>query len=349
LARALYNAVYGSRKLGGYPHGVCMKFVPAIDDRRYPVTPAMRIKTIKMMSKQKVFTESLEPITTTTIAGLHLYIPKIGYTLCQILMSMKSFNNPEMGLFISIDEQILPSSYQVTFMAHKDRAVEATSLVPLLCLILEYRFGPKIWEWFTDDAKKAKLDWKWIPEESRIAPITSQVDDGDDISIESDDGFIATMIAVYGVDATQKGDGFEFDLNFLISEDALNQAPNQYGDSGSVKTFRDECAAPPHDTSKLAFREQHPSALARESGKFGYSEPSPAGTAISTESQDTSTLTNSTVDVEASLEAMMISHPELLKKLLSKNELLPQATMNTKLNDNTHSKAVSPQEGVDGN
>jgi hypothetical protein len=75
LARTLYNGVYGSRKLGGFPQGIAMKFVPAIDDRRYPVTPAMRIKMIKMMSKQKVFTESLEAIHTTTIVGLHLYIP----------------------------------------------------------------------------------------------------------------------------------------------------------------------------------------------------------------------------------------------------------------------------------
>jgi hypothetical protein len=203
----------------------------------------MRIKTIKMMSKQKVFTESLEAIHTTTIVGLHLYIPQIGYTFCQILMSMKSFNDPNMGLFISINKHILAASYMVTFMAHRDRAVEAASLVPLLCLVLEHRFGPLIWEWFTDDAKKAKLDWKWVAEVSRIAPLISQIED-DDMSLESDDGFTATMIAVYGVDTTQKGDGFEFDLGFVISEEALNQASNQYGDTGSVKTFRAECAAP---------------------------------------------------------------------------------------------------------
>jgi hypothetical protein len=336
LARALYNGVYGSRKLGGFPQGVAMKFVPAIDDRRYPVTPAMRIKTIKMMSKQKVFTESLEAIHTTTIVGLHLYIPQIGYTLCQILMSMKSFNDPNMGLFISIDEHILAASYVVTFMAHRDRAVEATSLVPLLCLVLEHRFGPLIWEWFTDDAKKAKLDWKWVAEESRIAPLISQIDD-DDMSLESDDGFTATMIAVYGVDTTQKGDGFEFDLGFVISDEALNQASNQYGDTGSVKTFRAECATPPPFASP---KEKHPSAMDSELHMASDSE-GPDGTTVSTDSQGTSALTDSTLDVEASLEAMMLSHPDLLKKLLTKTKILSNSIPTP--------NAVSPHKGVDGN
>jgi hypothetical protein len=121
-----------------------MRFMLAINDQHYPVTSSMKMKTIKMMSKQKGFLTSLATILTTTIAGLHHYIPKLGYNLCQILMAMKLFKLPEMGLFISIDETIVDQSYNVTFTYHVDRESEAKLLVPLLCLVLESKLGYRI-------------------------------------------------------------------------------------------------------------------------------------------------------------------------------------------------------------
>jgi hypothetical protein len=71
------------------------------------------------------------------------------------------------------------------------------------------------------------------------------------------------------------------------------------------------------------------------------SEQGPDGTTVSTDSQGTSALTDSTIDVEASLEAMMLSHPDLLKKLLSKTKILSNATPTP--------TAVSLHKGVDRN
>jgi hypothetical protein len=65
--------------------------------------------------------------------------------------------------------------------------------------------------------------------------------------------------------------------------------------------------------------------------------------------REPSTITDATEDVEKSLEALMISHPDLVRKLLNKAKL-PSITIKNKLNDNNHkSTAVSPNQGVDGN
>jgi hypothetical protein len=71
------------------------------------------------------------------------------------------------------------------------------------------------------------------------------------------------------------------------------------------------------------------------------SEQEPDGTNVFTDSQGTSALTDSTIDVEASLETMMLSHPDLLKKLLSKTKILSNVTPTP--------TAIAPHKGVDGN
>jgi hypothetical protein len=360
LARKKYNEVYGSRNKGGYPQGVQMRFVPAIDDQRYPVTPSMKMKTIKMMCKQKVFLASLSTISTTTIAGLHHYIPKLGYNLCQVLMAMKSFKSPEMGLFISIDEVLDDHNYMVTFTSHVDRETEAKSLVPLLCLVLEAKFGYRIWEWFTNDAKKASSQWRWDSELSSLIPLATITDSEQDdcLGIDSDDEYTMSMCDLHNVDTTVSSDGFEFDLAFIISEDLLNEAPNQFGDSGSVKTFREECQT--NEVTKRMDTEKHPKASS--STKELDSTPddmivdsdgdNPTMTVEDDDgdnsTREPSTITDATEDVEKSLEALMLSHPDLVRKLLNKSKL-SHTTIKNKLLDNQKSTAVSPNEGVDGN
>jgi hypothetical protein len=67
IARAKYNEVFGSRNTGGYPQGVKMRFALAINDPSYPVPASMQMITIRMMSKQKLFLDSLKTEETTTI------------------------------------------------------------------------------------------------------------------------------------------------------------------------------------------------------------------------------------------------------------------------------------------
>ena len=308
-----------------------MRFVPAIDDARFPVSASMQMKTIKMMGKQKIFLSRLQTETTTTIAGLHVHLPEIGYNLCQILMAMKSFKSPEMGLFISVDEKVLKYGYEVLFTSHIDRATEAKAIIPLLCLILEARFGDSIWNWFTNEAKEVSSQWAWDDDLSSLVPriATMPLDEDDGMSLGSDDEYTQTMCDLFNVD-TKRGNGLKFDLDFVISTRSLNEAPNQFGDSGSVKTFREECQM------------------------VDLSNVGPSLNEISCtdeETRATSTITDSTEDAEKALAALILSHPDLARKLLKSSTHKPKKspTQNQKnqLIDN-QSMAVSPYEGVDG-
>jgi hypothetical protein len=96
-----------------------------------------------MVGKQKKIIKDSKPMFTDTICGLHYLVPELGYTLCQILMSMRSANDPDIQLFMVVDEQPF-GIYTVAFTVHKDRMAEATSLVPLLNVLLETKFGARI-------------------------------------------------------------------------------------------------------------------------------------------------------------------------------------------------------------
>jgi hypothetical protein len=323
-----------------------MRFVPDILDSRFPVTPSTRVKAIKMMAKQRVFQTNIMEITTNTIAGLHMVIPKIGvHSLCQTLMSIKSFADPEMGLFISIDEKAQEGGYVVVFTVHKTRHKEANALVPLLCILLEARFGPCIWEWFTDDAKRVLPKYKWDVATAMVVLIEAEEEDeGMDI-IESDDELLQEMCNLLNIDTEQNVNGFEFDINFVIEE--APQSKNQYGDTGSVKTFRDACqddrTADSSEQQAVGDSVTQPteddSILDPPTIEKKLRSPSPDSLTINTdiETQATSTLSE---DVVASLEQMMLRNPELVKQILGKN------STPDKLVDN--SAAVSPFEGVDG-
>ena len=136
------------------------------------------------------------------------------------LTSSSKFKLPELGLFISIDEEIIKQSYNVTFTSHVDRESEAKLLVPLLCLILEAKFGYRIWEWFANDAKKASSQWRWDQELSSFVPLISTMssDQDDGLDIDIDDEYTMSMCDLHNVDTTVSGDGFEFDLAFVILE-----------------------------------------------------------------------------------------------------------------------------------
>ena len=316
-ARDRYNKVFGSRNAGGYPQGLQMRFVPDISDARFPATPNTRLKAVKMMSKQKVFQETTKMIYTSTIAGVHTIAPKIGFSLCQILMAIKSAHDPDMGLFISIDEHFLAGEYSTIFTVHNDRYDEAIGLVPLFCIIMAAKFGPSAWEWFTEDAKVVLLKYKWDAAVGKIVLIEPEEDD-EEMELESDDEYMQTICDIYNVDSTQASNGFDFNIDFLVEDAKVSK--NQYGDSGSVKTFRDACADD-------AFSEVSDGSL-----------DSPVDLVMAEDSStlETSTLTrDSAGDVATSLQKLMLQNPALAQQLYAQLQ--------------STSVAVSPiNQGVDG-
>ena len=330
-ARDRYNRVFGSRNEGGYPQGLQMRFVPDIADARFPSTPNTRMKAVKMMSKQKAFLDNTKVIATSTIAGVHTVVSKIGYSLCQILMAIKSKDDPDMGLFISIDEKDSDGAYTTLFTVHKDRYEEASGLIPLFCIIYAAKFGVSAWEWFTDDAKVVLTKYRWDQGEGQVVPIVPEEDE--ELDLDSDDEYFSTMADLLNIDTSASvSKGFVFDIDYVIEE--ATPSKNQFGDTGSVKTFRDACVDPEDDSGTGSVAELE-------------APPSTPDTALRSQSpvdevdadavtQATSTLTDDSSDVAASLEQLMLQHPKLAQQLYLKSQ--------------STTVAVSPSTaGVDGN
>jgi hypothetical protein len=327
-----------------------MRFVPDISDSRYPVTQGTRIKAIKMMSKQKVFLEQTKYIHTSTIAGIHIYISKIGFSLSQILMSIKSKKDESMTLFIAIDENLTGGSYEVVFTVHKDRYDEANTLVPLLCLILEEKYGKKIWEWFTDDAKRVVTKYRWDKDVNKVVLIDPD-DEGDGLDLDSDDEYTKAICDMMNINEDITGDGFEFDISFIVQE--VVTPVNQYGDTGSVKTFRHafdedggaaaEAADNDTDASSNASsmeptgkgsipstpEDSKPAAIDTSPGILDLTTPPPK---VSPDEQKQSASVHD--DIESTLEKLILTNPTLAQKILSK------------ASPTIH---VSPMKGVDEN
>jgi hypothetical protein len=155
-----------------------MRFVPDIADARFPATPNTRMKAVKMMSKQRAFLDNTKVIRTSTIAGVHSVVKKI---------AIKSKDDPNMGLFISIDEQDADGSCTAVFTVHNDRYEEASGLIPLFCVIYAAKFGDAAWEWFTaEEAKVVLSKCKWSADEGQVAPIVPEDDEeGIDLTLST--------------------------------------------------------------------------------------------------------------------------------------------------------------------
>ena len=328
-ARDCYSQVYGSRNKGGYPQGIHMRFVPDISDSRFPVTRGTRIKAIKMMSKQKVFLAQTKYINTSTIVGIHIFIDKIGFSLSQILMSIKSTSDESMGLFISIDENLTGGGYEVIFTVHKDRYDEANALVPLLCILLQAKFGSSIWEWFTDEAKRVLTKYRWDSHLDKVVLIDPD-DDEEVLDIDSDDEYTRAICNLMNLDEETTGDGFEFNLDFVVEE--VLTPKNQYGDTGSVQTFRDALNDADADLDEFS-KPAHPSPSDGSPSHTPAAYPSSRPASRVTPDELKHPPSSSANEMAATLEQLILSNPALAQQILAKSS----------------PTAVSPMQGVDGN
>jgi hypothetical protein len=95
------------------------------------------------------------------------------------------------------------------------------------------------------------------------------------------------------IDEENGGNGFDFDINFIIEE--AGRPTNQYGDSGSVKTFRDAF----DKDGGVATEANH---LAADLEQVALSSPPQTHPS----------------QVEKALEQLMTTNPNLVKTFLAK-------------------------------
>jgi hypothetical protein len=187
----------------------------------------------------------------------------------------------------------------LVFTVKKDRVNEANSIIPLLCLIVEAKFGKRSCQWFTDNARLTSEGFYWDVTDEQLKQTDDLMEaaDDDNFSLDSDDCYVANLIATLKLgnleDIVENGSVFHFDLDFVLNAAAPS---NQYGDQGSVKTFREACEQTTQQ-EKAAAQNAAPAAMpAVDNSAFPKQHDQLAGTDIdtanSTEATQASTLTD---------------------------------------------------------
>jgi hypothetical protein len=326
-----YNRVFGSRREDGLPGQRVMKFMPSTSDNRFPITPSRMKDMVKMVAKQKRISDRAKLITTTTLNGIHYLVPEIGLNLCQILMAMRSSQDHKKQLFMAIDER-RGSTYSIVFTVHSDRYTEANSIIPVLWVILHAEFGPRAWEWFTDLALQSSQGYEYDPKTGHLTNTEeeeSEDDSTDNSSLDSEEDPLVQELQEH-LNLSDAPANFHVDIKFVFDE--TDQATNQYGDSGSVKTMRSTCVKQPYTKDEVKEVEASECEKQAEIHKTNSTtkETNPAEISVDGGStKATSTLTDYTSNSEEALRKLFQANPELLQNFLSNNPQLENAVANS--------------------
>ena len=91
-------------------------------------------------------------------------------------MGLRSNQDQDKNMFLNVDVHMYTST--VTFLFHEDMNQEAMTAIPALPVILEAKFGSRIWDWFSEEAKEHATGYYWDPktglkseEDERMAEI----------------------------------------------------------------------------------------------------------------------------------------------------------------------------------
>ena len=71
-------------------------------------------------------------------------------------MGIRISTGEDKSVFISVKDA---GGTSAVFTFHKNNADEARQLVTALPIVLEMKYGPIIWTWFTEDAKAETSGW----------------------------------------------------------------------------------------------------------------------------------------------------------------------------------------------
>jgi hypothetical protein len=222
--RQTIRKIYKDGKKDDFPLRQKMQFIPNIADARYPVTTGTRSNIRVLRRKQKSFIKNIKTHKSNTIQGLDYYIEEYEVTLRQVIMGIITSTDEEKSVFISVEDA---SGTSAVFTFHKNNSDEARQLVSALPIVLEMKYGPRIWTWFTEDAKAKTLGWFFdkklgkivSPDEQYMKDILKDSNWDNDSIEEQDEDEPLQMLS--------------FDNKIVLNVPAKS---NHYGYNGSVKT-----------------------------------------------------------------------------------------------------------------
>ena len=193
-----------------------------------------------LRDKQRVFGDCIQTQSLLTIQSLELEVPKVGASLFEILICMKSSEDEDRNLFIGVDHDHRGPG--VLFVFHKSNEQESRGVLPVLPLYLEHLHGPRIWGWFNERAKEMTQGWKYDPKRGEVI---SEEDNYTSEMVKDDDcvGFELEDVDQNTEDVVFSFNNIKIDLNGLGSG-------NYYGDNGTIQSGAEDKPSGHHDTTE---------------------------------------------------------------------------------------------------
>ncbi len=312
--------------------GKNLRFIPHILDNRFITTDKSALLTTKMKNKQKRFLQQTTFTATNGILGLDYVIPSLHVSLRQALMSIRSKEDPDKNVFVSVDGW----GDQVRFAFNMNIADEAERLIPALPIFLEATLGPAVWTWFSDQVQRDCSDFEWDPENGIVDRQNgnSQGMLGEDDSIESDN---------ISDDAERLDIEFNESSAKIFSLNLGNFGPNQYEDGGSVAT---KALFPPNGRNSDVSAEtmSQPATVVTDVSSRTENSPFSSLTASITPKLQTSVMKQM---AQAAMESLRQMPPAELQKMLNKPPELTEDDPTVEALQGVFQRVVFNKDGTD--
>ena len=147
---SLYNKRRkASRAANDLPEGCSFRYVPL--EQTNQIAPTA-IRKAKLQKAQQCQCHALERHHKITVWGVqNIYLPLTApndtvFTICQVIMAIKSIENLSSPLFLGVDQQ---ADGDVIVTCDKSLREEAETLLSHLGIYLEVVFGAVVWDAFT--------------------------------------------------------------------------------------------------------------------------------------------------------------------------------------------------------
>lgn len=302
------NKLYGHSNKEGFPLATVLRFVPSTSDSRYPVSTKTQMFALKCLAKQKNFLLNSATATNSYICGLDYEVPSLGgLSLREAIMLIRHPDDATKTLFIAVSD----SAYTTTFLFRTNERVSlmARNLVPVISVVMEAKYGPAAWNWFTEDAKIRVHEFFWddidrvVRSNDEQAYGTSKAD----LDLFLDD---SSLMETYGGGGTV--DFVDIPVTFL-EKMSLKQ---QFNDTDTVATFHTECnkrATYGEDEDDIVSSDDSQDSERSQDVHMSDSFPSSKETTISTISTAAQHITSGQMNLEQ-LQRILSAHPELAKQ-----------------------------------
>lgn len=230
--RKSFNRIYGSEKAGGLPQGKDMKFVPYTADLKRPPSPALLRKVMQALRAQREFTENCEHMENPNVENLDYRVDHgINASLRQVVMCMKASDGLT-NMFVSVD---VHWNGNAVFVYHKELRAEAEAAISQLHFILEAKFGPRAWQWFSPTLQAQSSGLHWDPKTGEVnsneeEALTEALKDFGFEYLDEDEEEFFGLSGAHAV--------VPMDLDLQINLDALPDSTPAYDINGSIGTLR---------------------------------------------------------------------------------------------------------------